>query len=879
MLLQHTALIKQLLEYVLHLPPPLAAPLLRSLLPLQRQRPELRDHLVMLLRKAMFYKEEELRLTAVHGFLLLLQDTAADAPAGGAAASSSSGSGGGGAQLQLELLNSIRRSFGQQPSIRKALYAGLVPAYAGQPALRELILELLLGQLRLYHDDAAAGSTQAPEAPLRLSECFNQGDTLALVEPLPQLLHALVLCVRHADAHGGGGGGAAAAARERMGAIAAAVARCNLTSFGLAEVEGGATQAKKAGDKLVGKLAAAKLLHSSVAALLEWCVYCEGDGSEQPAATQAAAPTQGSAATLAGNQLTHQLFKLLLAIDGLLLEAGAPLAKKAPAHLHEAEFSLSLGCCEKVLGAVAATQARLAGSQAHYARFVLKATAAKAHALAATLAAERRGAAATLVGDAKAEELQKVGGCARVLVALMAAAEELDGKEAPSGRRSVNPLTGKKEKAVAATEGGGDKSKGKEKEGKEKAAPKEKASPSRLQLVLEALEATVALLCAEPSLAPLAAAVGADGDDGAAADGGAAAAERWLAGTVLPLVTRLSRDESHREAEVALRIGGALSAALPSSKLKAALEWAGGFIGGEEVASNPLCKAALSFALTLHRRAHAEPALLGRCAEELHALLHDNMHDEGEGGTSTLAMLTEGNANALSAAALEQLELEMAEGEKAADLLARLAGGADGTAAEGTAAAELRGRVHRRYVSHAQVLRELCKSQLMGAPVQHLLKLVTKLFKMLDASFKAMKAPPPDAGDVLEAVCTELCPAVYAMLSFTGSCDTSESAKKVEREAKVVPALVGQIEKFEATIVKLGKKSSTDLLRYMKRATNRDFRISAGEVSKAITDAMAVDDDDDAPAKGKGGAKKRKAKAKEGKGKKAKKDDTDDDED
>ena len=98
-----------------------------------------------------------------------------------------------------------------------------------------------------------------------------------------------------------------------------------------------------------------------------------------------------------------------------------------------------------------------------------------------------------------------MGGCARVLVALMAAAEELDGKEAPSGRRSVNPLTGKKEKA-AATEGG-EKSKGKEKEGKEgkeKAAPKEKASPSRLQLVLEALEATVALLCAEPSLAPLA---------------------------------------------------------------------------------------------------------------------------------------------------------------------------------------------------------------------------------------------------------------------------------------------------------------------------------------------------------------------------------------
>ena len=500
----------------------------------------------------------ELRLTAVHGFLLLLQDTAADAPAGGAAASSASGSGGGGAQLQLELLNSIRRSFGQQPSIRKALYAGLVPAYAGQPALRELILELLLGQLRLYHDDAAAGSTQAPEAPLRLSECFNQGDTLALVEPLPQLLHALVLCVRHADAHGGGGGGAAAAARERMGAIAAAVARCNLTSFGLAEVEGGATQAKKAGDKLVGKLAAAKLLHSSVAALLEWCVYCEGDGSEQPAATQAAAPTQGSAATLAGNQL-HQLFKLLLAIDGLLLEAGAPLAK-APAHLHEAEFSLSLGCCEKVLGAVAATQARLAGSQAHYAQFVLKATAAKARAGGdARGGAPRRRRPRRRRGRGAPE----VGGCARARGA-DGGGGELDGKEAPSGRRSVNPLTGKKEKA-AATEGrreeqGKEKEEGGEGEGGAEGEGEPVAPPAR-----SGGPRGDGRLCAEPSLAP---SPPPSAPTATAAPPPTAARRRrsWLAGTVLPLVTRLSRDEG--TARPRWRCGSAaLSAALPSSKL------------------------------------------------------------------------------------------------------------------------------------------------------------------------------------------------------------------------------------------------------------------------------------------------------------------------
>ena len=55
----------------------------------------------------MFHREEELRLTAVHGFLLLLHGTAdADRAADGAL------------QFQLELLGFIRRSFSQQASTR-----------------------------------------------------------------------------------------------------------------------------------------------------------------------------------------------------------------------------------------------------------------------------------------------------------------------------------------------------------------------------------------------------------------------------------------------------------------------------------------------------------------------------------------------------------------------------------------------------------------------------------------------------------------------------------------------------------------------------------------------------------------------------------------
>ena len=162
LVLDHIGRLKQLLEYVLHLPPAVAAPMLRSFLPLQRQRPDLRDQLILLLRKAMFHREEELRLTAVHGFLQLLHGTAevTEATSNGASSTVSVS-----LQFQLELLGFIRRSFSQQASIRSVLYDGLVVVFEQQSQLRELISELLTNQLRHYHielatEDSYRGDTQ-----------------------------------------------------------------------------------------------------------------------------------------------------------------------------------------------------------------------------------------------------------------------------------------------------------------------------------------------------------------------------------------------------------------------------------------------------------------------------------------------------------------------------------------------------------------------------------------------------------------------------------------------------------------------------------------------------------------------------------------------
>jgi hypothetical protein len=73
--------------------------------------------------------------------------------------------------------------------------------------------------------------------------------------------------------------------------------------------------------------------------------------------------------------------------------------------------------------------------------------------------------------------------------------------------------------------------------------------------------------------------------------------------------------------------------------------------------------------------------------------------------------------------------------------------------------------------------------------------------------------------------------AMYGLLAFSSSADAlGVSSARVVKEAKIVPALIFQLERFEAAVVKLSKTSGRDLLRFMKRATARDFKIQVGEV-------------------------------------------------
>ena len=393
--LEHTQRIKQLLEYVLALPPATATSMLSSLLPLQKQRPELRDHLVLLLRKAMFSREEGTRLTAVHGFLQLLHTT------GGKPAAADGGGGGAGAgtsmmevdtsnnedvHFQLELLGFIRRSLTQQAAIRAALYEGIVPAFIAQPHLRPMVFELLLAQLGQYtdvYDDDATASQVSTTSPILIDRCLQYAEDgsspPSLVEPLPQLIRAITRCVVAARGVGGGaddnaegedGGGAGGSGNDiitsvvnRMRMMVDRVALCSLKHFRL-HGDVVLTAKDKNGPH---NYAISTFLNNTLEALLDHALLChvkgnkEGAANEQQAvcmATQAVgtqAATGGFSIEDPAVEASRRIFTLGRAVSELMSVAKIkPAEKNMPAWL---QFDLSLPACSRVLAALQADAA------------------------------------------------------------------------------------------------------------------------------------------------------------------------------------------------------------------------------------------------------------------------------------------------------------------------------------------------------------------------------------------------------------------------------------------------------------------------------------------------------------------------------------------
>ena len=88
------------------------------------------------------------------------------------------------------------------------------------------------------------------------------------------------------------------------------------------------------------------------------------------------------------------------------------------------------------------------------------------------------------------------------------------------------------------------------------------------------------------------------------------------------------------------------------------------------------------------------------------------------------------------------------------------------------------------------------------------------------------------------------------------------SKSKIARERKLIPQLIFQLEQFELAVIRLGKVTKTDLAKYLKRATTRDFKVDAGEIARSLVRQQESEKEKE-KGKGKASSKRKSARADE----------------
>ncbi|KAG0478530.1 hypothetical protein HPP92_013249 [Vanilla planifolia] len=152
--------------------------------------------------------------------------------------------------------------------------------------------------------------------------------------------------------------------------------------------------------------------------------------------------------------------------------------------------------------------------------------------------------------------------------------------------------------------------------------------------------------------------------------------------------------------------------------------------------------------------------------------------------------------------------------------------------------------VHSRSEALVLVLSAIAEMNLEDSLAEQFLKLTAKFYKLLSRMAKLQIAPkgckqllPGQKFQKLaEVTCRRLTCALY---NFVTSVQWNQQANargkgmlnRIKRENRCIPDLIFQIEDYERYLIQLSKLTNVNLLRNAKRSTTRDFRIL--EVEKA----------------------------------------------
>ncbi|GMH08297.1 hypothetical protein Nepgr_010137 [Nepenthes gracilis] len=168
-MLEHVSRLKELLDYFTFLDSNVATYLMTALLPFTKFSRDLQDYIILVVRKAMFSREDAVRVAAINAIIdVILADKQSKKVGPFSFQDSSSQAscsqpceimcGGNNNNLFLELSGLLQRCLYQQAKVREILYHGLVKIVLVDPLTSGPIFDFLLPHfLRFFQEDADFG--------------------------------------------------------------------------------------------------------------------------------------------------------------------------------------------------------------------------------------------------------------------------------------------------------------------------------------------------------------------------------------------------------------------------------------------------------------------------------------------------------------------------------------------------------------------------------------------------------------------------------------------------------------------------------------------------------------------------------------------------
>ncbi|OMO57346.1 Fanconi anemia group I protein [Corchorus capsularis] len=195
-MLEHIPRLKELLDYFTFMDGKVASSVVRALLPLIRFNRDLQDYTILVVRKAMFRREEPVRLAATNSVIDLIlaekqpkgdglfgfQDSSSQASCSQQADVPCSMGGG----LFQELSALLQRCLCQQAKVKEVMYQGLVKLILVDPSIGGLILDFLLPHFLQFFKEEGA------DVQLGVSHCIkSESGKVLILEPLDCLLSCI----------------------------------------------------------------------------------------------------------------------------------------------------------------------------------------------------------------------------------------------------------------------------------------------------------------------------------------------------------------------------------------------------------------------------------------------------------------------------------------------------------------------------------------------------------------------------------------------------------------------------------------------------------------------------------------------------------------